>query len=118
MGLFVDTNHLPVSYELFQRTPGDIPLLTPVFKKAREDYGVERVIVVVDNGVNSAHHLYRIAAGGNGYIVSQSIRSAEKEIKDYVLNPEGYVPLGLSLIHISCHVNTNLDSLVNCAGFD
>ncbi|MEE0742146.1 MAG: IS1634 family transposase [Emergencia sp.] len=94
MGLFVDTNHLPVSYELFQRTPGDIPLLTPVFKKAREDYGVERVIVVVDNGVNSAHHLYRIAAGGNGYIVSQSIRSAEKEIKDYVLNPEGYVPLG------------------------
>lgn len=94
MGLFVDQKRLPVSYELFQRTPGDIPLLTPGFKKARDEFGVERIIVVVDNGVNSANHLYRIASSGNGYIVSQSIRSADKETKDFVLNPDGYVPLG------------------------
>ena len=94
MGLFVDKNGLPVSYELFPRNPGDALILSPEIKKRAQDFGVGRVILVGDNGINSADNLYYALSGGNGYIVCQSIRGAEKEIKDYVLNQEGYTPFG------------------------
>ena len=94
MGLFVDRNGLPVSYELFPRNPGDALILSPAIKKRAGDFGVGKVILVGDNGVNSIDSLYGVVSGGDGYIVSQSIRGAEKEIKDYVLNQEGYTPFG------------------------
>lgn len=97
MGTFVDSNRLPVYYELFQRAPGDIPLLTPIFKKAKQEFGVKRIVVIADNGVNSADHLYRISASGNGYIVSQSIRNADKELQDFVLNQNDYISFGKEL---------------------
>lgn len=94
MGLFIDENSLPVSYELFQRTPGDVPLLNPALRKAKQEFNTEKVIVVADNGVNSSDHLYRILSSGNGYVMSQSIRSADKELRDFVTNQNGYVPMG------------------------
>lgn len=94
MGLFVDNNGLPVSYELAPRNPGDMLLLNPEVKKVAQDIGVGRVILVGDNGNHSAEALYSVISDGDGYIVSQSIRSAEKEIKDYVLSQKGYVPFG------------------------
>ena len=95
MGLFVDTNRLPVSYELFQRRPDDVPLLKPALKKARYNFGVDKVIIVDDNRSNNADILYNsVLSGGNGYIVAQSIRSAKQEIKNYVLRQDGYKPFG------------------------
>lgn len=94
MGLFVDTNRLPVSYELLQRNPGDVLLLNPVLKKARYSFNVDKVIIVDDNRTNNADVLHSVLSSGNGYIVAQSIRSAKSEIKNYVLNPAGYKPFG------------------------
>lgn len=94
MGLFVDKKGLPVSYELVSRNPGDALILNPEIKKRARDLDVERVVLIGDNGVNSADSLYSILSGGNGYIVCQSIRGAGKEMKDYVLNQEGYISFG------------------------
>lgn len=94
MGLFIDKNGLPVSYELFPRNPVDALILSPEIKKRAQDFGVGKVILVGDNGINSTDNLYYALSSGSGYIVAQSIRGAEKEIKDYVLNPEGYIPFG------------------------
>ena len=94
MGLFIDKNGLPVSYELFPRNPVDALILSPEIKKRAQDFGVGKVILVGDNGINSTDNLYYALSSGSGYIVAQSIRGAEKEIKDYVLNQEGYIPFG------------------------
>jgi len=94
MGLFVDNKGLPVSYELVSRNPGDALILSPEIKRRAQDFGVGKVVLVGDNGINSTDNLYYTLLGGNGYIVCQSIRGAEKEIKDFVLNEEGYVPFG------------------------
>lgn len=94
MGLFVDLNGLPVSYELFPRNAGDALILSPEIKKRAQDFGVGKVILVGDNGINNADNLYYVLSSGSGYIVCQSIRGAEKKVKDYVLNPEGYIPFG------------------------
>ncbi|MBS6177761.1 IS1634 family transposase [Emergencia timonensis] len=95
MGLFVDTNRLPVSYELFPRVRDDVPLLKPALKKARYNFGVDKVVIVDDNRSNNADVLYNsVLSGGNGYIISQTIRNAKPEIKKYVLNQDGFRPLG------------------------
>lgn len=95
MGLFVDKNKLPVSYELFSRNRGgDMTLLNPQIIRRAHDLGADRVIFVGDNGNNSTDNLYYVVSGGNGYIVSQSIRSADSEMKDYVLSQRGFTPFG------------------------
>ncbi len=94
MGLFVDKNGLPVSYELVSRNPGDALILTPEIKKRAQSFGVDKVILVGDNGINSTDSLYYVLCSGSGYIVCQNIRGGEKEIKDYVLNQNGYTLFG------------------------
>lgn len=94
MGLFVDKNGLPVSYELFPRNPADALILSPEIKRRAQDFGVGKVILVGDNGINSTDNLYHALSGGSGYLVAQNVRAAEKEIKDYILNQDGYIPFG------------------------
>jgi transposase len=94
VGLFVDRNGLPVSYESVSGNPSDALILGPEIRKRARDLGIGRVILVGDNGTGDATNLYHALSSGNGYIVSQNIRVAEKEIKDYVLSQEGYTSFG------------------------
>lgn len=93
MGLFVDRNGLPVSYELYPRNPGNMLMFASALRKAHKDYDVGKVIVVADNGNNSADSLYSLISSGNGYVVCQSIRDSKQDIKDYVLDQDGYTAL-------------------------
>ena len=93
MGLLVDKNGLPAYYDLFPRNKEDEFALSPASQKTCKDLGVGKLIIVTDIGLSSAESLYRILAEGNGYIVCQSIRSAKKEIQNFVLSKEGYTQL-------------------------
>lgn len=94
MGLFIDNNGLPVSYDLFAGNANDVTTLRPALKNAKSSIGVGKVIVVADKGINSGDNLYYTLSGNNGYVVSMSIRGAAKELKDYVLDNEGYINIG------------------------
>lgn len=94
MGLFIDNNGLPVSYDLFSGNTNDVITLRPALKNAKDNIGFGKVIVVADKGINSGDNLYYILSGNNGYVVSMSIRGAGKEMKDYVLEEEGYIHNG------------------------
>lgn len=91
MGLFTYSNGLPASYELLPSSKGDaLTLLSPALKKARRDFVGNKVIIVTDNGSNRADNLPYLSLGGNGYIVTQNIRSADAEIKKFALNHNDY----------------------------
>lgn len=94
MGLFVDRNGLPVSYELYPRNKGNARTLSLALKKTRRELGAGKVIIVADNGINSTENLYSVLSSGSGYIVSQNVRCANNEMKEYVLKQDGYAPLG------------------------
>lgn len=94
MGLFVDKKGLPVSYEVYPRNTVNAPTLSPALKKVRQSSDVDKIIVVSDNAINSTEGLYSVISGGNGYIVSQNVRSADKEMKEYALNQQGYAAFG------------------------
>lgn len=94
MGMFLDNNGLPVSYDLFSGNTNDVTTLRPALKNAKDNIGAGKVIVVADKGINSGDNLCYTLSGKNGYVVSMSIRGASKEIKDYVLEKEGYIHQG------------------------
>lgn len=91
MGLFMDTNGLPISYGLFSGNTLDKQTLIPMMDKLQDDYSLGRIIVVADRGMITGDNIFQTLSNGNGYVLSYSIRGSAKAFKDYVLNPEGYV---------------------------
>lgn len=90
MGLFMDTNGLPISYGLFSGNTQDKQTLIPMMEKLQEQYSLGRVIVVADRGMITGDNIFQTLMDGNGYILSYSIRASDQAFKDYVLDEEGY----------------------------
>ncbi len=90
MGLLMDTKGVPISYDLFPGNTNDCETLLPVLSKVKSDYAVGRIIVVADKGVNTADNIAFSLAKGDGYVYSQTVRGANRELKDYVLDSSGY----------------------------
>lgn len=94
MGLFVDANGLPICYDLFAGNTLDKQTLLPMMKRLREEYSLGRSIVVADKGIISGDNIAQVTLDGNGYVLSYSIRMADAEFKDYVLDEADYRQLG------------------------
>jgi hypothetical protein len=74
MGLFMDSNGLPVSMSMFPGNTSDTKTLQPVMEDVKSSYGLGRVIVVADKGLNSSTNIDAIIANGDGFIFSQILR--------------------------------------------
>jgi hypothetical protein len=94
MGLLMDTKGIPISYDLFPGNRNDCLTLLPVLDKVKKDYQVGRTIVVADKGVNTADNIAFSLTRGDGYVYSQTVRGANKELKDYLLDESGYRQIG------------------------
>jgi transposase len=74
LGLFIDTNGLPISMSLFKGNTADTKTLQPIMKEIKKDYDLKRLIVVADKGLNSSSNIEYIVNNGDGYVVSQVLR--------------------------------------------
>ena len=96
MGLFMDNNAIPITYELFAGNTNDCLTYRPNFGRIKKQFNLGRVISVADKGMTTGDNIwYTInTPTHDGYVFSMSIRGAEKSMKKYVLDDEGYVWLG------------------------
>lgn len=94
MGLLIDAEGIPLDFELFSGNTTDPLTLLPTMKKAnlrrKDNPEGERVVVVADKGLNTSTNIAACILDGNGYIFSQSVRKAPKNLKRWVLSDEGY----------------------------
>jgi transposase len=90
MGLLLDNQGLPLAYHLFPGNESEKLSLNPLLNRLKEDYGLGRLVVVADKGLNCGDNIAYQLAQGNGYIYSQSIRGADQEFKRFVLEQSGY----------------------------
>ena len=90
MGLLIDSQGLPLAYHLFPGNESEKLSLNPIMNRIKEDFGLGRLVVVADKGLNCGDNIAFQLAQGNGYIYSQSIRGADQEFKQYVLEKTGY----------------------------
>ncbi len=94
MGLAVDTQAIPISYQLFEGNTHDSQTLMPVLNTIKKQFQTDRIIVVADKGLNSGDNIAFNTALGDGYIYSQSVRGASEDFKKYVLDDNGYRWIG------------------------
>lgn len=90
MGLAVDRQGIPISYQLYKGNTHDSQTLMPALKDIKKQFNTKRIIVVADKALNSGDNIAFNTALGDGYIYSKSIKGASNEFKSYVLNENGY----------------------------
>jgi len=90
MGLFLDDNGIPISYQLFPGNNIDQTTLRPAMKKTINSMNFGRVIIVADGGLNSGPNIAHILDNSNGYIVSKSTKKSDKNVKAWILEEEDY----------------------------
>ncbi len=90
MGLLMDNNGLPITYKLFEGNTNDCETLMPVLDDLKDDYGLGKIIVVADKGMNTGENIAYNIIKKNGYIYSQTIRGGSDEFKKYVLDQQDY----------------------------
>lgn len=89
-GLLVDQSGRPVGYELFPGHTFDGHTLESALEKLAERFGIHRVIIVADRGINSKLNLKRIRDRGYGYIVASRLKKMSEEVLTAVFDPTGY----------------------------
>ncbi|EKE06193.1 MAG: hypothetical protein ACD_19C00055G0001 [uncultured bacterium] len=94
MGLAVDNQAIPISYQLFEGNTHDSQTLMPVLKNIKKQFSTDRIIVVADKGLNSGDNIAFNTSLGDGYVYSKSIRNASEEFKAFALKDEGYTQIG------------------------
>jgi transposase len=90
MGLFIDDNGLPISYKLFPGNCTDQTTFRPALRETIDNYKLGRVIVVADRGLNNDKNIAHLLQKGNGYVISKSLKKNKPEVRQWILDQEGY----------------------------
>lgn len=94
MGLFIDNNGIPITYQLFPGNTNDCLTFRPNLSRIKKEYGLGKAVVVADKGMTTGDNIWYTLSAGDGYVFSMSVRGADTELRDYVLDEEGYEWLG------------------------
>jgi transposase len=94
MGLAMDAEGLPISYELFPGNESEKLHLRPMVLELISKYESGRVIAVADSAQNTGNNVYYLDKGKQGYVFSQSVRGGSQAFKDYVTDETGYEWVG------------------------
>ena len=76
MGLLIDDQGIPISYELFPGNTNDFKTLVPVIEKLKKTYGIKKIIITADRGLNSKQNLAYLKSEGYDYVMAYKIRAA------------------------------------------
>jgi transposase len=95
MGLAMDSQGIPIHYELFPGNKLDKETFRSVIGNVRKNYDTGRVVVVADMGIITGDNIYYLVGDKperprNGYIFSFSVRGGADSFQKYVLSAEGY----------------------------
>lgn len=100
MGLFMDSNGIPISYKLFRGNLTDPVTYLPAIEQVKKQFGLERIVVVADKAMNSARNVTAMHDAksdmntkGDGWLFSQKHRGSRgvaKVIQEFVLSEQGW----------------------------
>jgi len=98
MGLLMDKDGIPLSYDLFPGNESEKLMMRPTLKKTKSKFGITRTIIVADRGQNTSDNTVFIAGKNDdihtnhdGYVYGQSIIGADKEFKTWALDQTEFI---------------------------
>ena len=92
MGLLLDKQGFPISYNLFSGNTSEKETLVPEIDNIKRRHNINKVIVVADRGLNCSDNMIKLAGidldkeNRDGYIYGQSVRGADQEFKNWILS--------------------------------
>lgn len=90
LGLAMDAEGIPISYELFPGNDSEKLHLRPMIGDLVRTYETGRIITVADAAQNTSNNIYYLESGKCFYVFSQTIRGGSEEFKSYVTQETGY----------------------------
>ena len=91
LGLVTDCEGRPIGYELFPGDTFDGKTMAKALENIRKRFGIRRVVIVADRGLNSKLNLKLIREAGYDYIVAARLKGMKRSVRDSALSPEGYI---------------------------
>ncbi len=89
LGLFMDSNGIPICYKLFRGNLVDSKTYLPAIELIKKQFGIKRIIIIADKGLNTKNNILETYLNNDGWIFSQKhrgARGADKEIQDFILD--------------------------------
>lgn len=92
MGLFMDANGLPVSMSIFPGNTSESLTLQPTMQDIKDSYGLGRLVVVADKGLNSSKNINLIVNNGDGFVFSQILKGKKgQRYSEKLFDPKGWI---------------------------
>lgn len=93
MGLFIDSDGIPLSFSVFDGNFSEQPSMTPLEKKILQDFNTSDFVVCTDSGLSSIANRRFNSIQGRGFVTAQSIKKLKGFLQDFCLGDDGwYLP--------------------------
>lgn len=96
MGLFMDANGLPLAFRMFEGNRNEQVTMRPLEETILSQFGMARVIVCTDAGLDSNENRVFNDVYGRNFIVTQSLKRLNQKKRDEVMKRTGWLLLGES----------------------
>ena len=90
MGLFMDSDGIPLSFSLFKGNENEQPSMTPLESKIIRNYDIDEFIVCTDSGLSSTANRKFNNVMGRKFVTTQSIKKLKKFLQDFCLDDDGW----------------------------
>lgn len=90
MGLLLDNNGIPITYELFPGNTMDQSTLTRSVEKLKSLYRLDKITVVADRGLNSGSNLEYLCKGGHDFVISYTLKRSPNAFKELIWQCNGW----------------------------
>lgn len=94
MGLFMDTNGIPLAFDIFPGNQNEQTTLKPLETKIIKDFGCSKFIYCSDSGLGSSSNRRFNSFGNRAYIITHSLKKMKKEDREIALNPTQFRKIG------------------------
>lgn len=88
MGLLIDSNGIPISFQLFRGDTMDQNTLANAVVNLKKHYGIGEITVVADRGMNSNRNLSMLSDQGNHFVISYTLKKSKEEFKKLCVGDE------------------------------
>lgn len=114
LGMLTDCEGRPIGYELFSGNTFEGKTLEKALEKIEKRFGIRKVIIVADRGMNSKLNLKKISDKGYGYVVSSRIKNLKKVVQEEIFTLDSYS----TLTHEGSEVRYKIIDYVNVVKCD
>ena len=94
MGLFIDSNGIPLAFDIYEGNKHETKTLKPLERKILNDFNLSEFIFCSDSALGSKDNRKFNSIQKRHYVITQSLKKLNEEIKDTIFDTRYYKKLG------------------------